>query len=298
MSNRVKEALVRSMAESITIHYVTSQDGVRIGYHQFGQGPGVVILHGSMSTGNYHTQLAELLADAFTVYLPDRRGFGVSGPYMPEFSVRDDVADLNTLLVKTEAHYLFGVSAGAVIALQAALTLPTIQKLAIYEPPLFPNKETPAAMMRRFDQEMAQGQVAAALTTTMKGVPLMSDLFSAFPRWLLVFMTKRMMAFEEKQSTSAYASFREVAPTLHHDGQIIGEMSGQQERLSTIRAEVLLLGGSKSTSFLKAGLDSVAKVLPQARQVVFPGLNHAAAWNKDRRGNPGPIAQELRAFFA
>lgn len=298
MNTRVKDVLIRSMPESNTIHYVTSQDGVRIGYHQFGQGPGVVILHGSMSTGYYHTQLAELLADTFTVYLPDRRGFGLSGPYQPEYSLQDDVADLNALLVQTGAHYLFGVSAGAIIALQAALTLPTIQKLAIYEPPLFPNSETPAAMMRRFDQEMAQGQVAAALTTTMQGAPLMSDLFSAFPRWLLMFMTKRMMAFEEKQGTSAYASFRELAPTLHHDGQIIGEMSGRQERLSAIRAEVLLLGGSKSTSFLKASLDSVAKVLPQARRVVFPGLNHAAAWNTDRRGTPGPIAQELRAFFA
>ncbi len=126
----------------------------------------------------------------------------------------------------------------------------------------------------------------------------MSDLFSAFPRWLLESMTIQMMSFDEKQSAGAYASFRDLAPTLHHDGQIIGEMSGQQERLSAVRAEVLLLGGSKSTAFLKAGLDSVAKVLPQARRVVFPGLNHAAAWNTDRRGNPAPVAQQLRAFFA
>ncbi len=298
MKTRVQDKLVSPMTGSNTIHYVTPQEEVRIGYRQFGQGPGVVILHGSMSTGYYHTQLAGLLADTFTVYLPDRRGFGLSGPYQQEYSLQDDVTDLNALLVQTGAHNLFGVSAGAIIALQAALTLPTIQKLAIYEPPLFPNSEMPAAMMRRFDQEMAQGQVAQALTTTMKGAPLMSDLFSAFPRWLIVFMTRRMMAFEEKQGTAEYASFRDLAPTLHHDGQIICEISGKQERLSAIRAEVNLLGGSKSTTFLKAGLDSVAKVLPQARRVVFPGLNHAAAWNTDRRGNPAPIAQELRAFFA
>ncbi len=298
MNNRVQDELVRPMPGSNTIHYVTPQEEVRIGYRQFGQGPGVVILHGSMSTGYYHTQLAELLADTFSVYLPDRRGFGLSGSYQQEYSLQDDVADLNALLIQTGAHDLFGVSAGAIIALQAALTLPAIQKLAIYEPPLFPNSETPAAMMRRFDQEMAQGQIAEALTTTMKGAPLLSDFFSVLPRWLLLFMTQRMMAFEEKQGPSEYASFRDLAPTLHHDGQIIGEMSGQQERQRAIRAEVLLLGGSKSTSFLKAGLDSVAKVLPQARRVVFPGLNHAAAWNTDRRGNPGPIARELRAFFA
>jgi hypothetical protein len=75
-------------------------------------------------------------------------------------------------------------------------------------------------------------------------------------------------------------------------------MSGQQESLRAIRAEVLLLGGSKSTAFLKAGLDSVAKVLPHARRVEFPGLNHASSWNSDMRGKPEPVAQELRRFFA
>jgi pimeloyl-ACP methyl ester carboxylesterase len=107
-----------------------------------------------------------------------------------------------------------------------------------------------------------------------------------------------MISFEAKQGSGKYASFRELAPTLHHDGQIIVEMSGQQERLRAIRAEVLLLGGSKSTSFLKEGLDSVAKVLPHARRVEFPGLNHSATWNTDRGGKPGPVAQELRRFFA
>ena len=126
----------------------------------------------------------------------------------------------------------------------------------------------------------------------------MSEMFSAMPRWLLEFMTNRMISFEEKQGSGDYASFKEIAPTLHHDGQVMIEMSGQQESLRAIQSEVLLLGGSKSTAFLKAGLDSVAKVLPHARRVEFPGLNHSATWNTDRGGKPEPVAQELRRFFA
>jgi hypothetical protein len=152
-------------------------------------------------------------------------------------------------------------------------------------------------MMARFDEEMAQGQVAAALTTAMKGAPLISELFSAMPRWLIEFMTNRMLSSEAKKGSGEYASFRELAPTLHHDGWVICEMSGQQESLRAIRADVLLLGGSKSTGFLKAGLDSVAKVLPQARRIEFPGLNHASTWNTDMRGKPALVAQELRRFF-
>ncbi|HMA34289.1 MAG TPA: alpha/beta hydrolase, partial [Chloroflexia bacterium] len=60
---------------------VTSPDGTPIGYRQVGHGPGLVILHGAMSGGDHHMQLAAALADAHTVYLPDRRGRGQSGPY-------------------------------------------------------------------------------------------------------------------------------------------------------------------------------------------------------------------------
>jgi pimeloyl-ACP methyl ester carboxylesterase len=284
--------------EPDTTGFVTSKDGTTIGYRQFGHGSGVVLLHGSMSTGRYHTQLAEALADAFTVYVPDRRGFGFSGPFSKDDGIQKDVEDLDALLTHTGAHNVFGVSAGGIICLKAALTLPAIQKLAVYEPPLFTNRAAPIAMMTRFDEEMAQGKVAAALTTTMKGAPLMSDMFSALPRWLLEFMSSRMMASEAKKGSDDYASFRELAPTLHHDGQVIIEMSGQQESLGAIRAEVLLLGGSKSTAFLKAALDSVALVLPHARRVEFPGLNHGASWNSDLRGKPEPVAQELRRFFS
>ena len=60
---------------------VTSKDGTTIGYRQLGQGPGLVVLHGAMESAQSHTQLAVALASSFTVYLPDRRGRGLSGPF-------------------------------------------------------------------------------------------------------------------------------------------------------------------------------------------------------------------------
>jgi hypothetical protein len=111
-------------------------------------------------------------------------------------------------------------------------------------------------------------------------------------------MTKKMLSSEAKKDPGNYATFAELAPTLHHDGRVISEMSGRQETLSAIQADVLLLGGSKSTAFLKAGLDSVAKVLPQARRIEFPGLNHSSTWNSELRGKPEPVVEELKRFFA
>jgi hypothetical protein len=111
-------------------------------------------------------------------------------------------------------------------------------------------------------------------------------------------MTSKMLSSESKRSLGDYASFTELAPTLHHDGRVIREMSGQQETLRAIQTDVLLLGGGKSTAFLKAGLESVAKVLPQAKRIVLPGLDHSSPWNTDLRGKPEPLAQELCRFFA
>ena len=66
---------------SMTSGRVTSRDGTPIGYLRTGRGPAVVILHGSMESARSHTLLAQALAGDFTVYLPDRRGRGMSGPH-------------------------------------------------------------------------------------------------------------------------------------------------------------------------------------------------------------------------
>ena len=60
----------------------------------------------------------------------------MSGAYGDHFSVQNAVDDLQALLNKTGAQFVFGLSAGAIISLQSALLLPQIRKLAIYEPPL------------------------------------------------------------------------------------------------------------------------------------------------------------------
>ena len=84
--------------EHYTTGSVTSQDGTTIGYRQFGHGPGVVLLHGAASSAHNHMQLAEALYRAFTVYAPDRRGRGLSGPYSEDYSIQKDVEDLDALL--------------------------------------------------------------------------------------------------------------------------------------------------------------------------------------------------------
>src|SRR5882757_7932454 len=90
---------------------VESRDGTSIGYWKIGRGPAVVVLHGSMESARSHTLLAQALADDFTVYLPDRRGRGLSGPHRADHGVRTEVEDLEAVLREAGATLAFGVSA-------------------------------------------------------------------------------------------------------------------------------------------------------------------------------------------
>ncbi len=284
---------------TIETKFATSKDGTRIGYRQVGHGPGLVVLHGTASSGYNHVQLARSLADAFTVYLPDRRGRGLSGQYGESYSVEKDVDDLDALLAETGAHDVFGVSSGGLILLRALVALPAVGRAAIYEAPLLVSDDpTPTAALERLDREIAQGRAAAALITGMIAGEMGPPLVRAMPRWLLERLVKSAISREDKRGSGDYVSMKAIAQTLRYDFQLVIEMQGKLEAFRAIGNEVLLLGGSKSPAYLRRGLDALEKALPRAQRVQLPRLDHAAPWNRDRGGKPAPVAFELRRFFA
>jgi len=281
----------------VTTGEVTSDDGTTIGYRQIGSGPGVVLMHGSMSSGLHHLQLARLLADQFTVYLPDRRGRGLSGPYRATDDLQTEVGDLAALLEHGSIHNVFGLSSGADICLEAALQLPTIRRLVVFEPALLQDQALARTVLARLDRAIAHGDMSRALVIGMKAAQMGPALIRMMPDGLLVLLVEMGMRAEAKKS-SEYPSMRVLAPTLHYDFQVVATLSGQAQRFAAITADVLLMGGSKSPQFLKDALASVEVALPRARRIELPGLDHAASWNEDQRGNPGPVATELRRYFA
>lgn len=297
-NTRVPNQLAVTRGVGYITGFVTSRDGATIGYRQFGQGPGVALVHGAMESAQSHMQLAEALADSFTVYLPDRRGRGLSAPYGEAYAMCKEVEDLEALLTTVDAHAVFGVSAGGLICLQAALTLPIIHKAALYEPALIVHDSISTAWVSRYDRELAQGKVAAALVMGMKGAQMGPPILNAMPNWLLESLTNSMMKSEDKKAKDGDVTMHMLAPTLHYDFQLVVEMRETQERYREVRAETLLLGGSKSPAYLKQALDALEQVLPHVTRIEFPGLDHGASGNADRGGKPERVARELRRFFA
>jgi pimeloyl-ACP methyl ester carboxylesterase len=284
-----------------TTDFVTSKDGTRVGYRTLGHGPGVVLLYGSMETAESHMGLAEALADAFTVHLPDRRGRGLTGPYGDDYGIQREVEDLDAVLTGTRAQNVFGVSASGLVVLEAARTLPAIRRAAVYEPALLMADSTVTAWLGRFDREMAEEKVAAALVTSLLGLRLGPPALDHMPRWLLTFATGRAMASEDRKAGPGQTTMRMLAPTLHYEGVLLIEMTGTLGRFAEVRTDVLLLGGSKGLPYLKPALAALETTLPSARRVEFAGLGHGGSTDPGRQnpgGRPEVVAEELRRFFA
>jgi pimeloyl-ACP methyl ester carboxylesterase len=279
---------------------VTSKDGTVISYRQLGHGEGIVLLHGSMESAASHMRLATALADAFTVYLPERRGH-MQDVNRSTYSMEREVEDLDALLRKTDTHNLFGVSSGGLIALQAALTLPSIRKVAVYEPALIVNHSLSTDFLSRYDREIAEGKIAAALISGMLGGKLGPAFFSILPRFLMESMTSNMLKKEDATAKPGDFTMRRFAPTLHYDFQLVTEMAEQAETFRALHTDVLLLSGSKSPTWLKLAIDTLAKVLPNAKWVEFPGLDHSGSSDPtpmSRTSKPEVVASAMRSFFA
>jgi pimeloyl-ACP methyl ester carboxylesterase len=270
---------------------VLSADGTVYGYRRSGQGPGLIALHGGMQSSRNFSRLATLLADEFTVYRPDRRGRGLSGPGATPYGMGREVEDVAALVAATGATRIFGLSSGALIALRAAAALPALTRVALYEPPLSLANSVPMEWVARYDREIAAGDLAAAMVTAMRGTQTDPPEIRAVPRARLEALLGDGLRGDDPEAVA----LREIVPTMHRDAQLVRETADTMEQYTTLGAQVLLLGGDRSPAFLTRVVDDLEKVLPSCGRVELAGCDHIAA---DDRGRPELVAPELARFFA
>ena len=87
---------------------------------------------------------------------------------------------------------------------------------------------------------------------------------------------------------------KDLLTTRHYDNVLVNETEGKIDIYKEISAEVLLIGGSKSSLFLKHSLDALKEILPNVKRVELEDLDHDSPQNTR---DPEAIAQELILFF-
>ena len=271
-------------ATKFCIEHVTSADGTTIGYRKIGSGPGLVIMHGGLRSSRHYERLAAALADTYTVYIPDRRGRGLSGSVGEDYSTRKECEDLAAILQKTGAHLVFGHSGGGLFALEAALKLP-IDKLILYEPAVSIDHSLPLDWLPGYEQAVLRKDYARAMVLTIKGLPL--NWMSKLPHWMLYALFSLMLRGKEGREII------ELLPTGIHEGRECQRLDSTHSRYRHIRSRTLLLGGANSPDFLLAILPVLAEIIPHARVVQLAGLDHTAP-DEDA---PEAVAAAIKQFL-
>lgn len=275
---------------------VTSKDGTIIGYRQMGNGPGLILLHGGFNTSQHMMKLGITLSDEFTVYIPDRRGRGLSGPFGDNYSLQKEDEDLDAILKKTGAHYVFGTADGALFGLHAAISLKAIQKVFAFEPVLFvgqPGVEEFKELLARFEKKIDDDKLADAMVVLTKGANI-KFINYLIPDFILEEIFKLYLWNEDRKATGDDVSGRELLPLAKYEFQLVQETEGTIDDYKKVSAEVLLLNSTNSTPLIECTNIELDKVLPNSKHIELKGINHDSAQNY---GKPGIIAQEIKHFY-
>lgn len=260
---------------------VISQDGTTIAFDQAGAGPPLILVGGMFEQRAMDSETARLaalplLAEHFTVVHYDRRGRGDSTD-TPPFAVAREIEDLAALIAASGGEaFLFGISSGAALALEAALALGgSVRGLALYEPPY--NDDPDARQAWRAFRAQLQAALdegrrrdAVGLVMMLMGVPAEQlPEMHQYPFWPM---------------------WEAIAPTIAYDAAALGDEAavpvGRAARLAT---PTLVVCGGESYPFMQASAEALARAIPDAQHRTLPGQTHEVAAEA--------IAPALIAFF-
>ncbi|KEO84118.1 alpha/beta fold hydrolase [Tumebacillus flagellatus] len=267
------------------MHFVTSKDGTKIAYDKAGHGPALILVTGAFSYRKFPgvVQLANLLADHFTIYNYDRRGRGDSGDTQP-YVVEREIEDLQALIEAAGGSaYVWGLSSGAALALQAAARGANITKLALHEPPFvvdaaghMPPKDFTAHVTELIASNRRSDAVQYFMTQGMGAPQFVVRLMRIMP--------------------GVWSKLLDVAHTLPYEAALLdGYLDAKplpRNSWNSITMQTLVLEGTESPTALRHAAKELAEVLPHAQLLSKKGLGHTKKLNSKR------ISKELAAFFA
>lgn len=262
-------------------------NGVGLAVEQTGDGPPMVLVHGSWSDRHAWELVAPRLAGRYRVITYDRRGHSQSERPPGTPGLVAHAADLAALIGHLQAApaHIVANSFGGVIALEVAVSYPhRVASLCLHEPPAFavvrddPELRTALEQARELEQRVADeigagDHVRAARTFIERAVG--PGLWERFPE-----QVRRTMA---RNAVTVLGDFDAAYQTP------------DPARLGAITAPVLLTGGGQSPPDVPYAmiLDRLAAVLPAADRYTFQHAGHVP-----HRTHPAELTRVIDNFVA
>jgi pimeloyl-ACP methyl ester carboxylesterase len=237
---------------------VVSPDGTRIAFRASGDGPPLVLVHGTAADHARWAPVLPALEQHFTVLAVDRRGRGGSGDAEP-YAVEREFEDVASVVDGAgRPACLLGHSYGAMCALEAALLTENVERLVLYEPPLG-KVAAPAELVARLEELLAAGERDELLGF------FMAEVAGASPEQV-----------ELMRSLPAWQARLAVAHTIPRELRSDREYTFDPARFRDLRVPALLLRGDQSPPPFAAAAEMAAAALPDCRIVVLTGQGHVA----------------------
>jgi pimeloyl-ACP methyl ester carboxylesterase len=259
MSTRTRDHATEAAATR-----VRSRDGTEIAYWATGEGPPLVLVHGTTADHTRWRPLLPYLEPHATVHAVDRRGRGASGDaerYDVAREFEDVAAVVDAVARRSGAPVaLLGHSYGGLCALGAAALSACVRALILYEPALAgAGHDLPRGVVDRIGSRLASRDPEGALELMMREVVRMPDaeltLVRAQPSW-------------RARVAAAHTIPRELRAVT---GDVLRDVP-----LQAIAVPTLLIAGGDSPAYFRRDIDAVAGVLPDARIAVIEGQQHVA----------------------
>ncbi|MBU3062331.1 alpha/beta hydrolase [Nocardia sp. NEAU-G5] len=252
---------------------VESADGTRIVFHLQGDGPPLVVLHGTLVTTDMYQDLADMLASRYRVVLVERRDYGPSGTGPRPAGFSRQAADLAAVLtVLDEPAFIFGHSIGGLVALHAMReTSSVVRRLALYEPPVALAGPVLAPPLAKIQDLMISNRPEEAI------IEFFSAISDSAPQPGTLEPIAAMLAYR--------------ATGLVADLECITAMEPDMSRWSSLDTQTLLLVGENTDSYGRKSVDLLHATLPNAHLVTLAGQGH-------HPDDPVPLAAALSEFFS
>jgi pimeloyl-ACP methyl ester carboxylesterase len=232
----------------------TSADGTVIGYQCVGQGPPLLLVHGTAETRRRWAPLHQSLGSHYSLCEMDRRGRGLSSGETGPYDLAREAEDVAAVAESLGGDvYVLGHSFGALAVMEAAVVTTAIRRIVLHEPPL-PKLDAELIPMETITELKQKADPKLILRTFYRVTGHAPD------------------AGEENDfSPEALAT----APTVLRELAAI-KAYRVNERLGRITAPVRMLLGTASPAHLRMATDTIAGQIRDATIVTLPGLDHRA----------------------
>lgn len=263
-----------------------SADGSAITFDRGGTGPVLILVGGAFqhrASDPRTGEMAWLLSDDFAVYHYDRRGRGGSSDAFrytrgrPTQAVAREIEDIRALIEHSgeEEVFLYGMSSGGVLALEAVAAGLPVKRLVVYEVPLIVNGNRPP-IPDSYPAELAdqvegghRGEAVELFLTQAVGVPAET--------------------VAQMRQSPVWPGLEEVAHTLPYDEALMTVGGALPPEWAKITISTLVADGELGEPWMHPAADALAATLRSATRTTLPGQSHGVA--------PEAIAPVIRDFL-